>query len=182
MTEIVNKGKNVKWHTRNTTSNSSYTITSVCLILVSSRAYTVCMLFEPALYCGLFRQPSASEPSPHKYHKVSWKEKTRVQFLQKLGIKGCDADIIEVSTSLQSNLCAWHKHWVGQLSISVIVHLQNLVEVIRDQQLSEWSGEHSPVIGTLQDDCKQYLLLLTTLTCFAYTCKCWWYDNVVEQH
>ena len=39
----------------------------------------------------------ASEPSPHTYHKVSKKERTRVQFLQKLGVKGCDVDIVEVS-------------------------------------------------------------------------------------
>ena len=39
----------------------------------------------------------ASEASPHAYHRVSRKEKTRVQFLQKLGVKGCDMDIVEVS-------------------------------------------------------------------------------------
>ena len=44
------------------------------------------------------RQPSASESSPHKYHKVAKKEKTRAQFLQKLGVKGSDVDIVEVST------------------------------------------------------------------------------------
>ena len=31
---------------------------------------------------------------------------------------------------------------------------QNLVEVIREQQLAEWDGDCNPVIGTLQDDCK----------------------------
>ena len=41
----------------------------------------------------------ASEASPQAYHRVSRKEKTRVQFLQKLGIKGCDMDIVEVSAS-----------------------------------------------------------------------------------
>ena len=41
----------------------------------------------------------ASEPSPHAYHRVSRKEKTRMQFLQKLGVKGCDMDIVEVSNT-----------------------------------------------------------------------------------
>ena len=60
--------------------------------------HELCLFHWLTIYSGLSRQPSVSEPAPHKYHKVTRKEKTRVQFLQKLGIKGCDADIIEVST------------------------------------------------------------------------------------
>lgn len=86
-----------------------------------------------------------SEPAPHKYHKVTRKEKTRVQFLQKLGIKGCDADIIEVSSVYyRVDYILLHTYYVSQ----------NLVEVIREQQLAEWDGDCNPVIGTLQDDCK----------------------------
>ena len=39
---------------------------------------------------------------------------------------------------------------------------QNLVEVIREQQLAEWVGDSNPLVGTLQDDCK-------CLIRFAYT-------------
>ena len=65
------------------------------------------------------RQPSASESSPHKYHKVAKKEKTRAQFLQKLGVKGSDVDIVEVSTIIMVTL---YKINIARISMRSYMH------------------------------------------------------------
>ena len=43
---------------------------------------------------------------------------------------------------------------------------QNLVEVIREQQLAEWVGDGNPLVGTLQDDCKHLIRFTYTRQLF----------------